>query len=339
MIHSKSLSLLKSSLLQASLLTTALAVSALSPCFAQAEENNPLKYWLGAGGIFFESDEPNESGQLYEARVSYDLDESFTTELGFGGAPFLEGNDYGAPSDREATYQGKNSTGENWALKSNVGLLYHLDSSADKVWDPYLSVVTGISFFGKARDDNNSWSAFGGPGFGLSYWINKDFAVRGDYNVVVSEDHDAELNHHALLLAYYRFGGDSGTSNSADSGDRLNDLGAATTAPLNPIYFNFDKSDLTTESQETLKKNADWIKANPNKKVSLEGHCDERGTNEYNMALGARRAQSTFEYLRNLGLPKEQLSTVSFGEELPAVPEHNEAAWSKNRRVECVVPK
>ena len=335
MNHSKRFSLLNFSLLAGALLSA----TTLAPISAQAQESDPLKYWLGAGGMFFEADEPNESGQLYEARVSYDLDQQFTTELGFGGAPFLEGNDYGAPSDREATYQGKNSTGENWALKTNLGLLYHLDSSPDKTWDPYLSMVGGVAFFGKARDDNNSWSPFGGPGMGVSYWFNKDFAVRGDYNVVVSEDHDAEINHHALLLAYYRFGGDSGRSNDANSNEPAGGpLGASSSLPLKPIYFNFDRSELTPESQETLKKNAEWIKANPGKKVSLEGHCDERGTNEYNMALGARRAQSAFEYLRNLGLPKDQLSTVSYGEEVPAVAEHNEAAWSKNRRVESVVP-
>jgi peptidoglycan-associated lipoprotein len=115
------------------------------------------------------------------------------------------------------------------------------------------------------------------------------------------------------------------------------ELGAKTSAPLNPVYYDFDRSNLTKKAQETLKKNSEWIKANPGKKVSLEGHTDERGTNEYNMALGARRAKSAEKYLKTLGIPKEQLSTTTFGEELPADPGHNESAWSKNRRTESVV--
>ena len=307
---------------------------------ARADDRSPWTYWLGGGGLFLEADEANKSGQLYEGRVGYDLDDRFTVEVGLGGSPFLEGNEYNAPSSREGTYQGYNSPGENWMVKNNVGVLYHLTDTGNRtdVWDPYLSAVAGISFWGKIREATN-WSAFGGPGLGVSYWFDPDFAVRADYNIVVAEDHDAEINHHALFMVFYRFDLGSSSAGGRDSSSEADELGAKSTGPLRPVYFNFDRSDLSREAKETLRSNAEWLKANPNTNVSLEGHCDERGTNEYNMGLGERRASSTKEYLRSLGIPAEKLSTVSYGEEIPADAGHNEEAWAKNRRVECVIKK
>jgi peptidoglycan-associated lipoprotein len=81
-----------------------------------------------------------------------------------------------------------------------------------------------------------------------------------------------------------------------------------------------------------LAGNAEWLKANSGSKVQIEGHCDERGTNEYNMVLGANRARAAMEHLRTLGVDASRMSTVSYGEELPLDPAHNEAAWAKNRR-------
>jgi peptidoglycan-associated lipoprotein len=101
---------------------------------------------------------------------------------------------------------------------------------------------------------------------------------------------------------------------------------------LKDINFAFDSSALDGNAKTILGKNAEWLKANPNAKVEVEGHCDERGTNQYNMALGARRAQSAFDYLATLGVEKSRMSTVSYGEELPLENAHNEAAWAKNRR-------
>lgn len=299
---------------------------------AEDMEKDPLTYWLGGGAVFLEGGSPNYSGQLYEARLGYDLDPSWTIEAGLGGAPFLEGKDYGAPSDKEATFDGKNSTGENWMLKGNISALYHLDSQRTDGWDPYLSVIGGTSFFQKRRYDSN-WEEFAGAGVGVSYWFDKDFAARLDYDFVAQNFDNVELNHHLLALVYYNFNSQEEAAPApADSG-----LGAKSTNPLNPVYYDFDKANLTKKSQETLKKNSEWMKANPGKKVSLEGHTDERGTNEYNMALGQRRAKSAEKYLKTIGVPKEQMSTTSYGEELPADPGHNEAAWSKNRRTESVV--
>lgn len=102
---------------------------------------------------------------------------------------------------------------------------------------------------------------------------------------------------------------------------------------LRIIYFDYDKYTLTPEAQEALQYNAEILKRVPHLSVVAEGHCDERGTAEYNLALGDRRARSVAEYLANLGVAPNRLSTVSYGSELPVDPGHNEAAWAKNRRV------
>jgi len=102
---------------------------------------------------------------------------------------------------------------------------------------------------------------------------------------------------------------------------------------LKPIYFDYDRYTLSPESQAALQYNAEILRRAPQVAVVAEGHCDERGTAEYNLALGDRRARSTVEYLATAGIPPNQLSTVSYGSELPVDPAHNEEAWSKNRRV------
>ncbi|MCO6431707.1 MAG: peptidoglycan-associated lipoprotein Pal [Deltaproteobacteria bacterium] len=101
---------------------------------------------------------------------------------------------------------------------------------------------------------------------------------------------------------------------------------------LKDINFAFDSYQLDSVARSLLQKNAEWLKANPSRRVQVEGHADERGTNEYNMVLGANRARSAQDYLRSLGIESGRMSTVSYGEELPLDPRHNEEAWAKNRR-------
>lgn len=105
------------------------------------------------------------------------------------------------------------------------------------------------------------------------------------------------------------------------------------------INFDFDKYNIRPGDAEILKSNLDWFKANPGKKVRIEGHCDERGTIEYNLVLGQKRADSTKSYLVNLGVDKTRLETVSYGKEKPVDPGHNEAAWAKNRRAYFLPPR
>jgi peptidoglycan-associated lipoprotein len=106
----------------------------------------------------------------------------------------------------------------------------------------------------------------------------------------------------------------------------------AVQASLKPIYFDYDRYSLSPEAQSTLQFNADLLNRSTQANVQVEGHCDERGTAEYNLALGERRARSAVDYLVSLGVAPNRLSAVSYGSELPVDPGHNEAAWAKNRR-------
>ena len=106
---------------------------------------------------------------------------------------------------------------------------------------------------------------------------------------------------------------------------------------LKPIRFDFDKYDIRLADAEILKGNSALLKKFPNVKIQIEGHCDERGTNEYNLALGERRANSTKKYLTSLGVTADRVSTISYGEEKPMDPGHNEEAWTKNRRANFLI--
>ena len=105
-------------------------------------------------------------------------------------------------------------------------------------------------------------------------------------------------------------------------------------AAMENIYFDFDKFTLSAEARKTLADNAEYLKANSGTQVVIEGHCDERGSDEYNLALGESRALAAKNYLVSLGISARQLSVISYGEEKPAAMGSNEAAWAKNRRAE-----
>jgi peptidoglycan-associated lipoprotein len=101
---------------------------------------------------------------------------------------------------------------------------------------------------------------------------------------------------------------------------------------LNDIQFDFDKYNIRSGDARILDANAAWLKSNPGNLVLIEGHCDERGTNEYNLALGERRAKSTMNYLVAQGVQASRITIISYGKERPSCTEHNEACWAKNRR-------
>ncbi|HEX9191388.1 MAG TPA: peptidoglycan-associated lipoprotein Pal [Candidatus Deferrimicrobiaceae bacterium] len=103
------------------------------------------------------------------------------------------------------------------------------------------------------------------------------------------------------------------------------------------VLFDFDKADLTEEGKKACQAVAEYLRKNPRAKVTVEGHCDERGSAEYNLALGERRAVAVKNYLVSLGVPKGAITTVSFGKERPLDPGHTEAAWAKNRRAHFVL--
>ncbi len=112
---------------------------------------------------------------------------------------------------------------------------------------------------------------------------------------------------------------------------------AATAGPLKDVNFAFDSVALSEAARATLKVNADWLKSNAAARIQIEGHCDERGTAEYNMALGAKRAQAAMDYLATLGIAASRMSTISYGEEIPLCKDKTEDCWAKNRRARFVI--
>jgi peptidoglycan-associated lipoprotein len=126
-------------------------------------------------------------------------------------------------------------------------------------------------------------------------------------------------------------------SSSLDALQRGESTATPASSPLKDVYFDFDRYDLRADSREILKANSAWLKANPSAQVQIEGHCDERGTTEYNVALGSRRAESVKDYLVTLGTSTDRLSTISYGEEVPVCREQTEECWQQNRRARFVV--
>ena len=116
------------------------------------------------------------------------------------------------------------------------------------------------------------------------------------------------------------------------AGQRLGEDG-----PLRDVHFDYDRYELRTEDRTILQANALWLQDNPRAKVEIEGHCDERGTGDYNMALGGKRAYSVKSYLLALGISADRFSTISYGDELPVCREPSESCWARNRRARSVV--
>lgn len=132
--------------------------------------------------------------------------------------------------------------------------------------------------------------------------------------------------------------GDGKDGKKDDDGDKRDKRGEVKRRWQDPalktIYFDYDKSNIRSDQEAALANNLEWIKNHADLEVELVGHCDERGTNEYNLALGERRSDSVYKALVAGGIPAGKLYPSSLGEEEPVDPGHNEEAWSKNRRVE-----
>jgi peptidoglycan-associated lipoprotein len=140
-----------------------------------------------------------------------------------------------------------------------------------------------------------------------------------------------------LLAACAQTPTDTGNKGSAGSGTTAGAPAPGSAAEFQQIvgdrvFFDYDKSVIKPEGRTTLQRQADWLKKYGNFTVTIEGHCDERGTREYNLALGERRATATRNALVALGIPANRIKTISYGKERPAVLGSNEAAWAQNRR-------
>ena len=107
--------------------------------------------------------------------------------------------------------------------------------------------------------------------------------------------------------------------------------------PLSDVFFDLDKSDLKDEARAALQKNADWMKKWTSTQVTVEGHCDSRGSSEYNLALGTRRSTSVKDYMVSLGVPAERITVITKGKEQPVCTDENEACWQQNRRGHFII--
>jgi len=127
------------------------------------------------------------------------------------------------------------------------------------------------------------------------------------------------------------------TGGTATPAERPNPAEFRADENLKDVFFDFDKYDIRPGDAKVLDSNASWLKSNPNHLVLIEGHCDERGTNEYNLALGERRAKSTMNYLVSQGVQASRITIISYGEERPVCTQKNEECWAKNRRAHFLV--
>lgn len=293
-------------------------------------EETPWTTGFGVGSYFFEGDEEFNPSVMVEGKVGYDISDKFTFETGVGYLPYVESSS-GTSSDPKAWHLDSTQ-----ALRGGVDLLYQLDDK-DATWRKHLALTGGVMYFNNSRRDGGHFDPFGGLGAGMGYAINKKWQARGDYRVVASGSH-TEINHQALLSVFYRWSaGSRETKGSSITKEVPPQLPVEKEElELRTIYFDYDESLLTPQAKEKLGNNAGWLRENPSRRITLEGHCDERGTVEYNVALGERRAKTAYEYLRSLGVDASRMDLVSYGEERPVDPASNEEAWAKNRRVVCV---
>jgi len=286
---------------------------------------------LGGGAIMFEQDEELEPTHLYGLTVGYDFNNRWTLEGSLAYLPYVKANvrDF-LPPYPESGF--RVDGGDTWGLRFGTDLLYHLVSNPASSFDPFVGLTAGAAYYGNRMEDNQRWDPYAGLAAGMTYWLTNGLGIRGDYKLVVA-GHDTEFNNLFLLSLTYSWGRRAKAVADAES-DNLS-MGDAN-PNLKPIYFAFDSSNLSAQAKQVLKENADYLAANPGTKVILEGHCDERGTEEYNLALGERRSRSAFDYLRSLGVTQDRMTTVSYGESRPVDLGKNEAAYARNRRVECV---
>ncbi len=131
--------------------------------------------------------------------------------------------------------------------------------------------------------------------------------------------------------------GESGTPGSSLQQFQQGSLGGGQQGPLSDIHFAYNEYTIQPQDGSILHSNATWLSQHANSRVQIEGHCDERGSEEYNIALGAKRAQAAKDYLVTLGISGDRISTISYGKELPLCTEHDESCWSQNRRDHFVV--
>lgn len=295
-------------------------------------ELSPWTTGIGAGAMFFEGDEEFNSTFITDLKFGYDVNENVTVETGLGWMPFLDAKSW-TENDPE-TWHLDDSQG----FRGSLDGMYHFGERGSI--RPHVAVTGGATYFSNNLRDQEHWVPFAGLGGGVTFPIDDRLSARADYRALYTFDRD-EFNHLAMVSVLYRLAfGDKSSSGATMAQEES--YGAVdmpveqSEEGLQTIYFAFDKALLTGSAKAALDSNARFLQENPDMSIVIEGHCDERGTTEYNLALGERRARAAYDYLRSLGIASSRLSTVSYGEEQPVDPRSNEAAWAKNRRVVCV---
>ena len=306
-------------------------VSALTAvCFSvnSAKADNLPEWYtgVGAGYHWFEGDHVVQGSTDIDIKVGYNYSKQFAVEGTLGALTNVVRN-FNSPG---SSHIDENPFGVKFALDA----IYHLDELEAGAIVPYVSAGAGTFLYNKDVEDGSA-DPFVSAGLGVTYQVDENLFIRPDYRFSNALKNSRQ-DHTALLTVGYRFGAPIGSGGSSNEG--LDPNGGK--SPYKPVYFGFDSSKLDKNAQETIKSNAEVLKQNPSHKVTLAGHCDERGTTEYNLALGERRAKSVQSYLKNIEISTERVEgVISYGEEFPADAAHNEAAWSKNRRTEFVLPK
>jgi peptidoglycan-associated lipoprotein len=286
------------------------------------------------GHIGFDSDLNLEDGMVYGLGLGY----NFTENLGIEASYYY--------SDTEANNTPLDRDGDSAEADVQIGqidALYHFVMDNKKLV-PYLAAGAGVAYrdFEKITGDGDDSEFATNAGGGVKYFVHDNIALCADVRHVQTYPECSWLG--TLGLTVYMGGkskapAEEPAAQPQAAAEPQDDpaLKARQAFETEDVYFNFDKSDLTTEAQALLKKKAAWMSSNPEAAVTIEGHCDERGTNEYNIALGERRARSAMEFLVDLGADASRMITITYGEEKPVDPGNNEAAWSKNRRAHFVL--
>ena len=245
----------------------------------------------------------------------------------------------------------------NWKMVVATILMMFLSTACSKkLMPPEIETSNGgveSSDFSASNGTSSEDNAFGGPGDDSGFFSEEPVLESSNFSGGSGDSGSATGPDGAEGSSIDGFGssnqavgnGSSGSFNAnpfdgAASGTqepRLKSFHA--TADLKDIHFNFDQYDLDSNTKSVLEENATFLKSNPNMRVEIQGHCDERGTNNYNIALGERRAHSTKKYLVAQGVASSRLNIISYGEEKPFCSDNNENCWHQNRRAHFMVAR
>lgn len=320
-------------------LALAATLLAMGPGPAFADQKGAHELSLFGGAFIFDKDLDLDNGPVFGARIGHWLTRSWGAELSLAGVA----------SEQDS---GSSATPHLGHLDG----LYHFNPEGR--WIPYL--VAGAGAISYDKSGNSSPKFLVDYGAGLKVLLTEQLALRLDARQPLSFD-STQANWAFTAGLSYLFGKPAPVAAAEPPPPAPAPAPPPAPAPkpeepkpappvaapprpapepvLARIHFDFDKYTITPEAQRVLQGNADYLKRNTGVRVEIEGHCDERGTVEYNLALGENRARAAMQYLLDVGVAADRMRIVSYGKERPLDPRHNEEAWALNRRAEFVAVK